>query len=639
MGSEMCIRDRSSASIPAIQYHALLVELPPTQVDEVLREGPESVELLATEDILFLAPATGMTIVADAAEPAGFRIDSPLPTGDPRVALLDGMPLENHDVLAGRLTVHDPEQRGANYTPSQCGHGTAMASLIIHGDLSAPEAPLSTPLYVEPILEPHEFFARTETTPAGVLFVDVLHSAIQRLLGGDNPAAPSVKIINLSIGDPARTFTRRMSPLARLLDYLTVTHNVLFSVSAGNHPPRRLDQPGPHLSAPAEVIDDPERLDAHLRRELRDQSRQRGLLAPAETINNLTAGATSDDSSEVELPDHIMEPVRRGAVAPYSPSGFGFRRSPKPDIHVSGGRLAVTRPVIAEGQTTALLESAAIEARGPGLLVAAPTTTPGGSGALYSAGTSNSAALTTHYGAKVLDTLIQLRSDEQDWEYPDSRFHPVLVKTLLIHASSWPQEANGWATDLGADAAQRRRALTQHLGFGVLDPDRLATATTRRVTVIGAGELKNNKRRSFRFPLPPSLSSYVGWRRLTVTLAWFSPIAPRTQQYRIAHLEFSSPRDQLRVRPTEVDHNANGNGTVLHEVLEGSRAAGYTADDVLAIDVDCRVRVGKLIDPVPFGVAATLEVGQDVHIDIHQEIQDRLRTQVRAERVRPTVRG
>ena len=114
---------------------------------------------------------------------------------------------------------------------------------------------------------------------------------------------------------------------------------------------------------------------------------------------------------------------------------------------------------------------------------------------------------------------------------------------------------------------------------------------------------------------------------------------PRTQQYRVAHLEFGSPRDQLNVIPVEVDHQANGKGTVLHEVLVGERAAGYTVDDELAIDVDCRVRVGKLHEPVRFGLAATLEVGLDVHIDVHDEISQRLRERAQAARVRAAARG
>ncbi|MYG94619.1 MAG: hypothetical protein F4138_06475 [Acidimicrobiia bacterium] len=157
--------------------------------------------------------------------------------------------------------------------------------------------------------------------------------------------------------------------------------------------------------------------------------------------------------------------------------------------------------------------------------------------------------------------------------------------------------------------------------------------------MIGAGEIKKDHRHSFRFPLPPSLSNYVGWRRLTVTLAWLSPIVPRTQQYRVAHLSFGSPRDQLNVSPEQADHQANGKGTVLHEVLVGERAAGYTVDDELAIYVDCRVRVGKLNEPVRFGLAATLEVGQDVHIDVHDEIRQRLRERAQAARVRAAARG
>lgn len=271
--------------------------------------------------------------------------------------------------------------------------------------------------------------------------------------------------------------------------------------------------------------------------------------------------------------------------------------------------------------------------------MAAPTRDSGANGVAYSYGTSNAAALTTHHGAKALDTLVSLEGEDGEVVFPDEDFYAVLTKTLLVHATSWPSAAAGWSTDLGAEGTRKRRALTQHLGFGVLDPQRLASATATRATVIGIGEIGNNKRRSFSYPLPPSLSSYVGWRRLTVTLCWFSPIAPRTQQYRIAHLEFGSPREDLRVQPIEVDHNANGNGTVLHEVLEGDRAAGYTADDVLAIDVDCRVRVGRLHKPVRFGLAATIEVGQDVRIDVHSEVRDRLRAEVQAARIRPTARG
>ncbi len=75
----------------------------------------------------------------------------------------------------------------------------------------------------------------------------------------------------------------------------------------------------------------------------------------------------------------------------------------------------------------------------------------------------------------------------------------------------------------------------------------------------------------------------------------------------------------------------NGKGTVQHEVLVGRRAAGYTADANLAIDVDCNVRVGKLERGrgVRFGLAVTLEIGPEIQIDIHNEVSSRLRERVR----------
>lgn len=93
--------------------------------------------------------------------------------------------------------------------------------------------------YVRPILKPDpttqdqvEAISRTE------LPVDVIHRAVKRMFEGDGDegaVAPVIKVINLSLGDPFMHFDGRMSPLARLIDWLSVEYNVLFIVSAGNH--------------------------------------------------------------------------------------------------------------------------------------------------------------------------------------------------------------------------------------------------------------------------------------------------------------------------------------------------------------------------------------------------------------------
>src|SRR6185312_12682276 len=73
----------------------------------------------------------------------------------PVAALLDGLPIQNHVRLAGRLDVDDPEGLDAVYPVARREHGTEMASLIIHGDLNANESPLPRRLYVRPVMRPN----------------------------------------------------------------------------------------------------------------------------------------------------------------------------------------------------------------------------------------------------------------------------------------------------------------------------------------------------------------------------------------------------------------------------------------------------------------------------------------------------
>ena len=621
---------QSSAVVEAIRYHAVLAELPRDEVERLLDGGPEAIDLLQAEDVLFLAPATQMNISVSPGSPTSISVaGAPLPTGMPKVAVLDGLPLTNHSALSGRVQVDDPQGRGTTYTnANHFAHGTAMASLIVHGDLTDPGDPLSTPLHVHPVFEGHEW-ADDTIAPSGELFIDVIHSAFEHLFGAAG-VTPSVRIVNFSIGDSSRVFTRRVSPLARLLDYFAFEYNLVIVVSAGNHP-------GISPTVPPEALVDADDLDEAVRISLHEQARARRLLSPAESINAVTVGALhSDAAHDSDLPDSVVDPLKAGSIAAYSAHGFGFRKSPKPDLHAAGGRSVFSLPPTPDASETVSLEAVHAPTIGPGLLVASPTPAGSTDGALFTSGTSNAAALTTRSAHRVLEALESSSPADGEPMFPDAQYHPVLVKTLLIHATSWPADAADWASQLGADGAKRKRLLTQQLGFGAIVESRAGTASPHRACLVGAGTIRKDKRDSFSFPLPPTFSAVVGWRRLIVTLAWISPTMPTTQQYRVAHLEFGNPGAGLRVGTPEADHNANGRGTVLHRVMEGTAAAGYAADGHLAIDVDCRVRVGKLPLGVRYGLAATLEVNPGTGIDVHTEIRQRLRTQVaqRAAQVR-----
>src|SRR5207249_2248986 len=90
-------------------------------------------------------------------------------------------------------------------------HGTAMASFITRGELVESGDPLTRPIYARPILANDPSGRGLESIPRDVLPVDLLHRAVRRLFegeGGEAPVAPSVRIINLSVGDRLQTFKR-----------------------------------------------------------------------------------------------------------------------------------------------------------------------------------------------------------------------------------------------------------------------------------------------------------------------------------------------------------------------------------------------------------------------------------------------
>ena len=131
----------TQAAIVGIGYHAILADLPYSQVEVVLDRGPDAIALLTTDTIMYVSPARPMTIPAAAPsdEPLDSQAFSAKPSDPrPRIALLDGLPMAGHIALSERLIIDDPDQIAASYTASQMQHGTAMASLICHGDLNVP---------------------------------------------------------------------------------------------------------------------------------------------------------------------------------------------------------------------------------------------------------------------------------------------------------------------------------------------------------------------------------------------------------------------------------------------------------------------------------------------------------------------
>jgi hypothetical protein len=286
---------QQSAYLPQIGYHALLADLPTSAVERIVNLS--EVELLRCNEVMHFRPAPQCVTAPLALEEIselGNEQELPPPEGDPVVALLDGVPMSNHKLLANRLVVDDPDDWSSAYGVEERVHGTRMASLIIHGDLDKNGQPIRNPLYLRPVMKPNprDFANRPRTEEIPGLAVDVIHRAVRRLFesdGGAPPAAPHVRIVNMSIGDSSRLFDRVPSPLAKLIDYLAFRYRLLIIVSAGNHASEiDLGIPRADLSS---LRSDKRKLEKAVLAAVQKAAWARRLLSPAESINAVTVGA------------------------------------------------------------------------------------------------------------------------------------------------------------------------------------------------------------------------------------------------------------------------------------------------------------------------------------------------------------
>lgn len=112
--SRKCVRE---TQIPEICYHGVLAELPPQSLHETINHilQNEYSQLLRCEDVMFFRPfgQSGFPVEEADDPPPGAPPPAKGPdtavAAEPVVALLDGLPLENHVLLAGRLIVDDPD--------------------------------------------------------------------------------------------------------------------------------------------------------------------------------------------------------------------------------------------------------------------------------------------------------------------------------------------------------------------------------------------------------------------------------------------------------------------------------------------------------------------------------------------------
>jgi hypothetical protein len=621
-------------TLEPIQYHAILALIPAHSVISLLEGNLDDIELLRCDDVMYFRPsgqcmAPVFTSYDDVSDQDDVTLDEESESigEDPVIALLDGLPLENHQWIRDQITIDDPDDWASAYhSPSEQQHGTSMASLIVRGDMEQNEGVINRKLYCRPIMAPYAsgFDETRERIPDNVLPVDIMHRAVVRLFeseDGQAPVCPTIKTINLSIADPIRLFDGQISPWAKLIDYLSEKYQVIFVISAGNH----LGDITLNMTNEEFLSLDADQREEVILRSISKEQYLRRLMSPAESINAITVASSHDDQlAEDEYYRQINPYTNRFLPSPINPITWGNKRSVKPEVLMPGGRATYQlRGVLDKDQ--AVLKLLAFSSR-PGQMVASP----GNGGALnayvHTFGTSNAAALASRRLGFLYDTLHDLYISNNGKELAQE-YEAVLLKALFCHGatqiSAYSRVEELFRTKENTKVFSS--IAPKYFGYGNVQEERIHGCLENQATILQCNKIKQDDAHSYRFRLPDSLNAQAVNRRLIITLAWLSPINPFSTKYRLAHLYYeppakNSPANHLATDKREVDWQMVRAGTVQHEILTGENAAVYVSGTNMEITVKCRGEQGTKDISIPYGLVVTLDT-PGVDLPIYEEIK------------------
>lgn len=609
----------SRCRIPDIGYHAILAELPVSSVRSIIAMSPASIAGL--DPVMHIRPqCMASTIeVGDIEETAPLQ---PLAVDrSPILALLDGVPVAQHPLLSGGLIVDD--QFGLEPLAQVVGrhHGTAMASLIMHGDLNKSEQRLGRRIHLVPVLGLRDEF------PDDRLIVDIIYQAVFAMRDGDEPSAPDVLIVNLSLGNSRKPFHGQMSAWARLIDRLSYRFGILFVISAGNH---AAPFDVPNFANFSQFDNASEAQRAHGTMSAIGQLiAERRLLSPSESVNGVTVGAANVDA--VSPADRIttrnVDPFPNLTTSnPSSALGPGFAKSVKPDILMPGSKEHMS--FVASGTSLSIRPSSA--ARAHGLKVAAPPRNGFGIFESFTSGTSASAALASRTCHQIHDALESAYGDT--FRLLSHAQRATLLKALLVHTATWPKATSELIKRVLGPPDNRQNVrqkdnIRRFLGYGLVDAEAAIACTEDRATFWASGMLSRDQAVTIQVPIPFCTNGLARPHKLQATLAWFTPVLAGRQSYRAVRLKLidSDEMSSLRVdlAQAQPDRNQSNRGTVISRRWDGARAPIIGDNHFVTFTVQRDPDQGIVIDePIPFGLAVTFTMPGVTQI--YEEVRARL---------------
>jgi hypothetical protein len=163
--------------------------------------------------------------------------------------------------------------------------------------------------------------------------------------------------------------------------------------------------------------------------------------------------------------------------------------------------------------------------------------------------------------------------------------------------------------------------------------------------VLAWDSLHDGKSHLYSLPLPPSLGGKQVKRRVSLTLAWLTPVNLRHKNYRQAFLwtdvgivetttfevegkkkkkrTEKAGKETLLLKKAGLDEKTSQRGTVQHCVWESEEKAVVIPEgERILIRVNCKADAGKMTDAIPYAMAVSLEVAEGLDIPIYQEVKN-----------------
>lgn len=426
----------------------------------------------------------------------------PAPLEDaPIVALIDSGVRSAHPLIAPALL--DATTVSGEFADGEDGdgHGTRVASILLHGSL---EEPIRTGVLPRPVcrLLSIRVLGDNAEFPQEELWEKELDEAIRY------GAAQGARIFNLSIGDAGSRYRgAKSTPVAAILDQLAKELALVIVVSAGNVPITEYSEFDEAIveQYPVRLANAPEA----------------ALLDPAPAALALTVGSTCVSSAAGGL--RAIEPVtlvalgQLGWPSPFSRHGPGVGDAVKPELVAPGGSLAydlqLGRPV--DDREVQCLTAGGL--RPESLLD-------------FAAGTSLAAPFVTRIVAAVAQ------------RYP--AFGANLVKALVLQGVREPDFG------FGDTSAAAQEAVRNLMGFGHARLAEAVESNDHRAVLVAEGEIPVDGVHVYDLPMPTSFFEPGGSRRLSVALSFDPDTRGRRLDYLSSKMSFHIVRG---LAPEEIE--------------------------------------------------------------------------------------